>query len=56
MRPVALRNPPGKTGFEMTVRLAPNQPEIYIKVRLGSPPGSGTAMIFGYSFHYSIYS
>lgn len=56
MRMVPLRNPPGKSAFEMTVRLAPNRPEIYIKVRLGSPPGSGKAMIFGYSFHYSIYS
>ena len=56
MREVALRNPPGKIAFEMTVRLASKEREIYIKVRLGSPPGSGKAMIFGYSFHYSIYS
>lgn len=55
MRAVPLRNPPGKSGFEMKVRLAQGR-EIYIKVRLGSPPGSGKAMIFGYSFHYSVYS
>jgi len=49
MREVVLRHPPGKRAYEMKVQLRQDDPELYIKVALGS----GT--VIGYSFHESVF-
>lgn len=44
---IALRVPPGQIALTSTVVIAPNTPEIYIKVQLSQ------GMAWGRSFHYS---
>ena len=44
---VALRKPPGATGFVMKIDIEPRHPKLYIKLQLGS------GKIIGRSFHYS---
>lgn len=44
---VALRKPPGETAYEMTLKGAPGQPRIYVKVQLRNQG------IYGRSFHNS---
>lgn len=44
---VRLDQPPGATGYVMKVDLAPGQPQLYVKLQLGS------GKIIGRSFHYS---
>lgn len=44
---VALNKPKGAKGYVMKVNLEPGQPQLYIKLQLGS------GKIIGRSFHYS---
>lgn len=44
---VTLRQPPGATAYVMKIHVEVGQPEIYIKLQLGS------GQIIGRSFHYS---
>jgi len=44
---ITLKKPPGRKAYVTKFRLETDQPEVYVKVELGS----GT--IFGRSFHYS---
>lgn len=44
---VALRLPPGTTGYVMKIDVSPGAPSVYVKLQLGA----GT--IIGRSFHYS---
>jgi hypothetical protein len=47
VRTIELQKPAGKVGYEIVV---PNNPQIYIKLQLCTPPG-----IVGRSFHVSEY-
>ena len=42
-----LRKPAGARGYVMTIDIEPGQPQLYVKLQLGS------GMIIGRSFHYS---
>ena len=44
---IELRNPPGRTGYVMKVDVEPGQPQLYVKLQLGS------GKVIGRSFHYS---
>lgn len=44
---IQLEKPPGATGYVMRIDLEPSQPQLYIKLQLGS------GKIIGRSFHYS---
>lgn len=44
---ITLEQPPGKTGYVMSVELAKDQPFLYIKLQLGRD------VVIGRSFHYS---
>lgn len=44
---VALRQPPGKTGYVMKIQLDPRRPLLYVKLELVS------GKVFGRSFHES---
>ncbi len=44
---VELRKPPGAKGYVMKIDIEPDQPQLYVKLQLGS------GMIIGRSFHYS---
>lgn len=49
VEPVVLNHPPGKRAWAISIRLNPDVPEIYIKIRLGS------GKLIGYSFHYTMF-
>ena len=42
-----LRKPAGATGYVMKIDIEPDQPQVYVKLELGS------RKVFGRSFHYS---
>ena len=44
---IQLEKPPGATGYVMRIDLEPSQPQLYVKLQLGS------GKIIGRSFHYS---
>lgn len=44
---VSLNKPPGAKGYVLLIDLAPNQPQLYVKLQLGA------GKIIGRSFHYS---
>ena len=44
---IRLEKPPGATGYVMRIDLEPSQPQLYVKLQLGS------GQIIGRSFHYS---
>ena len=44
---IELHRPPGRTGYVMKVDIEPGQPQLYVKLQLGS------GKIIGRSFHYS---
>ncbi len=47
VREIVLRKPPGKTAYEMLIRVNPQSPEIYVKVEIHR------GFIVGRSFHLS---
>ena len=44
---IELHHPPGRTGYVMMIDIEPGQPQLYVKLQLGS------GKIIGRSFHYS---
>ena len=44
---IELKKPRGATGYVMLIDIEDNQPQLYVKLQLGS------GQIFGRSFHYS---
>ena len=44
---IELDKPPGATGYVMKIDIAPGQPQLYVKLQMGS------GKIIGRSFHYS---
>ena len=47
VKEVVLHKPPGKTGYEMLIRVKPEDPEIYVKLEIHN------GYIWGRSFHLS---
>ncbi len=44
---IDLTHPKGNVGYVMKIRLVPDEPDLYVKLELGS------GVVFGRSFHYS---